>query len=333
MGIDSTHDRRSAYYFGINAAGVLRDGLFFGDVNLADTWDGVWDGAVAVRPDGWSAELAIPLDLLRFPRAQTQDWGFLVRRTVHRTHQVYDSTLVPRSANGLVSRFGTLTGLDGVTPRGAFQIPPYVTGRLSFRPQYTDPAYPEPRLTEPSADVGADLRATLTSDLTLNAAINPDFGQVEADQVILNLSNHELFFPEKRPFFNQGLDLFQPVGAEYGPPPAALLHAPDRPRHADPRRGQGDRARWTASTSASSTRSSWALRIPGRRTWPSWTIRIPTTPGSTRWRGIPTSGFSSTSSSRFTSGSTARFRASRRSRGTISQRWRARPSSATPPSG
>jgi hypothetical protein len=141
-------------------------------VNLADTWDGVWDGAVALRPDGWSAELAIPLDLLSFPRAQTQDWGFLVRRTVHRTHQVYDSNLVPRSANGLVSRFGTLTGLDGLTPRGAFQITPYVTGRLSFRPQYTDPAYPEPRLTEPSADVGADLRATLTSDLTLNAAIN-----------------------------------------------------------------------------------------------------------------------------------------------------------------
>jgi hypothetical protein len=225
VGIDSTHDRRSGYYFGVNAAGVLRDGLLFGDVNLADTWDGVWDAAVAILPDGWSAELAIPLDLLRFPRAESQDWGILIRRSVHRTHQVFDSNVIPRSANGLVSRFGSLTGLDGLAPRRAFQVTPYVTGRLSFRPQYTDPAYPLPRITEPSADVGADLRATLTSDLTLTAAINPDFGQVEADQVVLNLSNQELFFPEKRPFFNQGLELFQPVGAEYGQMPMQLFYS------------------------------------------------------------------------------------------------------------
>ena len=225
--IDSTHDRRAGYYFAVNAAGVLRDGLLFGDVNLADTWDGVWDAAVALRPDGWSAELAIPLDLLRFPRAPTQEWGFLVRRTVYRTHQVFDSTMIPPSSNGLVSRFGTLTGLDGLAPRSAFQLTPYVTGRLTLRPQYSDPAFPQPRLLDPSADVGADLRATLTSDLTLSAAINPDFGQVEQDQVILNLSNQELYFPEKRPFFNQGLELFQPVGVEYlgQPPPQQLFYS------------------------------------------------------------------------------------------------------------
>jgi hypothetical protein len=218
IGIDSTYDRRNGYYFGVNAAGVLRDGLFYGDVNLADTWDAVWDAAVARLPDGWSAEIAIPLDVLRFPRAPTQEWGFLIRRTIHRTHQVFDSNLIPRSAHGLVSRFGTLTGLDGLTPHRAFQVTPYATARLQFRPQYSDPAFPAPRLVEPSADVGADLRVGLTSDLTLTAAINPDFGQVEADQVVLNLSNQELFFPEKRPFFNQGLELFQPVAAEFGAP-------------------------------------------------------------------------------------------------------------------
>ena len=218
VAIDSTLDRRTGYYFGVNAAGVLRDGLLYGDVNLADTWDAVWDAAVARLPDGWSAELAIPLDVLRFPRAPTQQWGFLVRRTVHRTHQVFDSSLIPRSANGLVSRFGTLTGLDDVVAHRAFQLTPYATARLQLRPQYSDPAFPTPRLVEPSGDVGADLRAGLTSDLTLTAAINPDFGQVEADQVVLNLSNQELFFPEKRPFFNQGLEMFQPVGAEFQAP-------------------------------------------------------------------------------------------------------------------
>jgi hypothetical protein len=95
------------------------------------------------------------------------------------------------------------------------EITPYATARLQLRPQYSDPVHPTPRLVEPSADIGADLRVGLTSDLTLNAAINPDFGQVEADQVVLNLSNQELFFPEKRPFFTQGLELFQPVGAEF----------------------------------------------------------------------------------------------------------------------
>jgi len=226
IGIDSTHDRRTGYYFGVNAAGVLRDGLFYGDVNLADSWDGVWDAAVAQLSDGWSVEIAIPLDIFRFPRAPTQEWGFLVRRTIHRTHQVFDSNLVPRSANGLVSRFGTLTGLDALVPHRAFQLTPYTTARLQFRPQYSDPAYPTPRLVEPSADVGADLRVGLTSDLTLNAAINPDFGQVEADQVVLNLSNQELFFPEKRPFFTQGLELFQPVGAEFSTPtPMQLFYS------------------------------------------------------------------------------------------------------------
>lgn len=216
VSIDSTLDRRTGYSFAVNAAGVLRDGLLYGDVNLADTWDGVWDAAVSEREDGWSAELAIPLELLRFPQLATQEWGFEVRRTVYRTHQVFDSRLIPRSANGLVSRFGTLVGLEGLLPHRAFQLTPYATTRLSFRPQFSDPASPRPSLSDPSADVGLDLRAALASDLNLVAAINPDFGQVEADQVVLNVGNQEIFFPEKRPFFTQGLDLFQPVGSEYG---------------------------------------------------------------------------------------------------------------------
>ncbi len=218
VAIDSAYDRRSAYYFSVNAAGVLRDGLIFGDVNLVDTWDAVWNAAVASRPDGWSAELAIPLSILRFPAAKEQRWGFAVRRTVPRTHQVFDSTLLPRSANALVSLFSRLTGVIDLKPRHDVEVVPYAAARAAARPQFSDSTRPQPRLVDFSADLGADLRAALFSDLTLNATLNPDFGQVEADQIILNLSTQEVFFPEKRPFFNQGLDLFQPVGAEYGTP-------------------------------------------------------------------------------------------------------------------
>ncbi len=218
VAIDSAYDRRSAYYFSINAGGVLRDALIYGDVNMSDTWDAVWSGATAMRPDGWSAELAIPLSILRFPVAKEQKWGFGVRRTIPRTHQTFDSTLLPRSANALVSLFSDLTGVTDLKPRRDLQVVPYVGARLAVRPQYSSDTLPRPRLLDPSADVGVDVRTSLFSDLTLNATLNPDFGQVEADQIILNLGTTELFFPEKRPFFNEGLDLFQPVGAEYGAP-------------------------------------------------------------------------------------------------------------------
>ncbi len=218
VGIDPTANRRNGYYFSVNAAGVQRDGLLFGDTNLTDSWDAVWAAEVARRPDGWSIEIAIPLRILSFPQNRDQRWGILVRRTVPRTHQVFDSSLVPRNANALVSMFGALTDLRDLAPHRDLELTPYVAARASLRPQYSDPTRPTPRLFDPSLDIGIDLRASLSSDMVLNAAFNPDFGQVEADQLIQNLSTYEQYFPEKRPFFNQGLELFQPVGAEYGSP-------------------------------------------------------------------------------------------------------------------
>jgi hypothetical protein len=218
IAIDSAFDRRSAYYFSVNASGVLRDALIYGDINLSDSWDAVWQGAAAKRPDGWSVEVAIPLAIMRFPAAHEQKWGYAVRRDIMRTHEQLDTTLLPRSANANVSLFGQMKGVLDLKPRPDVEIVPYLGARLASRPQFSDSTMPHPRLLDPSADLGVDVRASLFSDLILNATINPDFGQVEADQIILNLSTQEVFFPEKRPFFNQGLDIFQPVGAEYGTP-------------------------------------------------------------------------------------------------------------------
>jgi hypothetical protein len=223
--IDSGHGHREAFAFTVNAAGVLQDSLWFQDNQNSDDWDAVWDAAVSARPDGWSAEFAIPLNLLRFSDAPVQTWGFFVRREIARTHEVIDSVLIPRNANGFVSRFGHLSGLRGLKQKTDIEVTPYLAARGTLRPQFSDPSIPKPRLLDPSIDVGFDLKAAVTRGLTLDATVNPDFGQVEADQVILNLTNFEQFFPEKRPFFTHGLDLFQPVGGDVGHTPQTLFYS------------------------------------------------------------------------------------------------------------
>jgi len=224
VALDTRAGGYTGYDFVVNAAGVQRDELLFADVNTTESWDAVWDAAVSVDAHGWSVELAIPFRQLRFSAAREQRWGILVRRTIPRTHQVFDSVLVPREANpvnpgGLVvSRFGTLEGLVDVSPRHGFELLSYAAARTTLRPQFSDPSRPDPRLVDPSLDVGLDFKTALARRLTLTGTLNPDFGQVETDQVIQNLSNSEPFFPEKRPFFLEGLDIFQPVGSEYGSP-------------------------------------------------------------------------------------------------------------------
>ncbi len=218
LSIDSAFERRNGYFFTVTAGGVLGDALLYSDVNSTTTWDAVWSGAAAMRPDGWSAEWAIPLSTFRFSASKEQTWGLHVRRYVYRLHEISDSKLIPITDNAWVSKLGVLEGLVDLKPVRQIEVVPYVVGRASLRPQFSDPTTPKPRLFEPSGDIGVDLRTTLLSDLTLTATVNPDFGQVEADQVILNLTNLELFFPEKRPFFNQGLELFEPVGDEYVAP-------------------------------------------------------------------------------------------------------------------
>jgi hypothetical protein len=227
VSIDFAHDHRSAYLFGVNAGGVQYDELRYGDSQSTRDWDGVWDAAVAALPDGWSAELAIPLRLFRLPpgegQAGTWTLGFAARRFRTHAHEELSSALIPRESVGYVSRFGHLLGVRDLGARQGLELLPYAAARLVLRPQYGDPARPAPRLLDPSLDLGLDLRAAVGPRLQLNATVNPDFGQVEADRLILNLSNQEAFFPEKRPFFFQGTEVFQPVSANADDPPDQML--------------------------------------------------------------------------------------------------------------
>jgi hypothetical protein len=226
--VDADHDHRTALSFTVTAGGVLQDALYYDDDRQSTEWDAVWEGAAAVDEGGWSAELAVPLSLFRIRAGEVQTWAFAVRRAVPRASatEVDWSFARPRSGRGLVSRLGHLTGLEGLEARRDLELAPYVAARTSLRPQFSYDLRPRPRLAQPSADVGLDQRARLASTLTLNAAVNPDFGQVEADQLILNLSTFEVFRPEKRPFFTHGLDLFQPVGTgENVPVPQQLFYS------------------------------------------------------------------------------------------------------------
>ena len=221
IAIDTRHDHRSAFVFRVNAGGVLLDGVMTQDTQFTNTWDAVWDARVARRPDGWSAEMKIPLNALPGSTSDLPTWGFFARRDIARTHETITSVVIPRNANAIVSRYGHLRGV-AQKPGISVQWVPYAAARLVLTPEVEGQS--EPRVMRPSADVGFDLTAQLTRETQLNATFNPDFGQLEADRIAQNLSNTELFFPERRPFFTQGLDVFLPVGAQNGRSPHTLFY-------------------------------------------------------------------------------------------------------------
>jgi hypothetical protein len=202
--ISSKNDRTSAYHFDLNVSGVLEDGVRFNDTDYSGDWDGLWLGAAHRDANGWTAEIAIPFQTLRYEGGHTE-FGFQVRRLIQRRQETDEWAYVPRAARGEVSYYGTLDGLAGLHATRLFQIVPYLAAGVYLRSSQ-DPAALNG--TQLYGNVGADLKVGLTPALTLDATINPDFGQVEADQVILNLSTFELFFPEKRPFFLEGVDVF-----------------------------------------------------------------------------------------------------------------------------
>lgn len=202
--IDSYHDRRSGYEFATNPAGVKRDYLMSNDGNEDDSWDGVWDVATSIDSLGWVAEFRIPLSQLRFAKADQHTFGFGIWRDIQRYGERDSWPLYRRNKAGLSSQLGELRGIDGIgTPRRLETTPYTVTKNLSH------PAAAGDFGRQQLVSVGADVKYGLTSNMTLDATINPDFGQVEADPSVLNLTAFEQFYQERRPFFMEGQGIFQ----------------------------------------------------------------------------------------------------------------------------
>ncbi len=204
--VDSFNDGRTAYEFAVNPVGVKQDRYWFNDGDNDRGWDAVWDVATARTARGWQAEFRIPFSQLRFPREHDGRIGFAVMREIARLNEISTWPLLAQSRTGIVSQFGQLTNLaPGRSPQ-RLELVPYAVARATINPAGDNPLVAH---RDPDATVGLDLKYALTPGLMLTATVNPDFGQVEADPAVVNLSAFETFFPERRPFFVEGSGNFR----------------------------------------------------------------------------------------------------------------------------
>jgi hypothetical protein len=202
--IDSYHDRRTGFEFAVNPAGVKRDYAIYNDNTEDDAWDAVWDVGTTVDSLGWTAEFRIPLSQLRYAPRDTITFGFGVWRDLQRYNERESWPLYRNSQQGISSQLGELRGLNGLASPRRLEIAPYGETKNVSVPLASGSFDRSQKLTG-----GADIKYGLTSNLTIDATLNPDFGQVEADPAVLNLTAFETFFKERRPFFVQGAGLFR----------------------------------------------------------------------------------------------------------------------------
>ena len=200
--IDSYNDNRTGYEFAVNPDGVKRDFAVYNDGNEDDSWNGIWDVATRVDEQGWTAEFQIPLSQLRYANTGSHTFGFGVWRDIERYRERVSWPEYKTTASGFMSQMGELVGLAGLSTARRLELTPYALTKNVSR---------ESSLgfeRDQEISVGGDLKVGLTPNITLDATINPDFGQVEADPAVLNLSAFETFVRERRPFFVEGTGIY-----------------------------------------------------------------------------------------------------------------------------
>ncbi len=204
---DSYFDQKTAFSFIVFSSGVKYDKLITSDGESEDnSWDAIWDAKTSIDDKGWIAEIEIPLNQLRFNNNNEQVWGFQVGRFIHRKAELSLWQPVPRDAPGWVHQFGLLKGIAGIKPKRQIEVAPYIVAQTEkFEAEEGNPFATGKRNRFSG---GVDAKVGLTNDITLDLTVFPDFGQVEADPSEVNLTAFETYFPEKRPFFVEGRNLF-----------------------------------------------------------------------------------------------------------------------------
>ncbi|MBI5534341.1 MAG: carbohydrate binding family 9 domain-containing protein [Deltaproteobacteria bacterium] len=202
--IDAHGDGNGAKLFSTNPSGMQADAQVAADGTSDIGWDAVWDVETTVTPRGWRAEFRIPWSVLRFD-AHAPNVRIQVERDDYAAGEVTALVGIPQNSPKFVARFAPMQGVSGLRPVRVFELRPYLLGRWRM---LKDPDRLDPTGTW-SGSVGTDLKLGITNDLMLDATLNPDFGQVEVDPAVLNLTTYEPFFQERRPFFLEGSDLFK----------------------------------------------------------------------------------------------------------------------------
>jgi hypothetical protein len=216
VSLDTYRDGRTAYSFAVTAAGVRIDYYHPADFESRReySFDPVWQAETEINANGWTAEIRIPFTQLRFNESDEQNWGVNIARIIPARNEIAFWRLIGRNETGWASRMGQLAGIQGIRPSRRIELLPYVASDTRVQSEI-DTNNPFAEKTTTSARVGGDLKIGLGPSLTLEATINPDFGQVEADPAEVNLTAYETFFAERRPFFLEGTQLLNSRGNFY----------------------------------------------------------------------------------------------------------------------
>lgn len=208
--VDPYLDRRSGFQFAVNPAGSITDWTLHNDEWKDTTWDGIWHWGTHQNNQGWTVEIKIPYDQLRFPKKKKYIWGVNFQRIIKRKNEKDTFVWIPKEESGYVSRFAKLVGIIEINPGLHLEINPYSVGKGQFSPQLS--GNPFQTGSDYSGNLGMNMKLGVLSNLTLDATINPDFGQVEVDPAVINLSDYETYYSEKRPFFIEGSNIFNELG-------------------------------------------------------------------------------------------------------------------------
>jgi hypothetical protein len=208
INIDSQHDRLSGAAFTLFPSNTQIDSVLYNDIGEDTSWDAVWESATKMSDTGWVAEVRVPFSQLRFPDKPVHVWGLNITRHTVRNNESARIVNTPKGQTGFVSHFADIEGIEGIHRERPLELVPYAVGRSDVMSR-VDRSNPFIDQTKFRNDGGLDVKYGITSNLTLTGTVNPDFGQVEVDPAVVNLSQFETFFPEKRPFFTEGVNIFR----------------------------------------------------------------------------------------------------------------------------
>jgi hypothetical protein len=209
MGItlDSYRDYRTGFEFTITAWGQKIDLILFNPDNWDVNWEAVWKGKVGLEDSAWVAELEIPFSQLRYSSQDEQVWGMHTWRWISRLQEESNWEKQSKTGPGILYNFGELKGIKGLKKSRRLEIMPYTLGELNTMEEVPNNPFTENGRSW-GGNVGLDAKIGISSNFTLDMTINPDFGQVESDPSVMNLTAFETFYEEKRPFFLEGLTIF-----------------------------------------------------------------------------------------------------------------------------